>query len=271
MGKGITGMRRVEKTVDGEQVIIEQFDSFDDLLLTCDKRERNFGSNRNELGRRWAGCNSYDEARNLLTHGWDEHIELMKKSIKALRTGTAEKISFRNDVVGYAPIVPNAIMGLPNSMINNVRKPKKAKVVNIQTLIDFNSNVNQKELIEWGAKLVNKIVNLESNGFRVKLEYTFSFQSNSQKGVYICRVPLKNEYQPLDLKRIMFPLCNIAMQRIIMFDWYGRLPNAKELSCFETALYAYKKPQFVINQIHDSSSYFIKFKDDIEKAFSEVR
>ena len=267
-------MRRIEKTIKGEQIIIEQFNSFDDLLHTCDKRKYNFGYGRDNLGGSWAGCNSYEEARKLLTHGWSEKIELMKKSIKELSLGTADKISFKNDVVGYAPIVPNAILGLPQSMINNVRKPKKAKVVNIQISMDFNSGVNQDEIIKWGSNLVNKIINLENSGFRVKLEYIGSFQrDDSESGIHICRIPLKNEFQPLDLKRIMFPLCHSAMLRIIMFDWYERLPKAKRLSGYGRALYSMSssRAEFIISQINDSSSYFLKFRDNIDKAFKEVR
>lgn len=274
-------MRRIEKKANGEngtnsrneQIIIEQFNSFGELLRVTDSRTQNFGDVRKEMGGSWAKCKSYEEARNFLEKGWNEKIDLMKQSIKKLHTGTSEKISFKNDIVGYAPIVPNAIIGLPHSMINNVRKPKRSKVINVQALMEFNANVDQEALIKWGAKLVNKIVNLENNGFRVKLEYITVFSSRSESGIYICRVPLKNENQPIDLKRLMFPLCHVAMLRIIMFDWYNRLPKAKKLTAYGSALYSQDdvRRDFIINQIHDKDTYFIKYTDDIEETFKEVR
>lgn len=274
MDRGVKEMRRVVKNVKGEQVIIEQFESFKELVHTNDKRQQNFGDSRNEKGGSWAGCKSYDEAERLLTHGWNEKVEEMKQSIKKAKTGTVNKVSFKNDVVGYAPIVPLAIQGVPNCMINNVRVPKKAKVVNIQACMEFNSNVNTEEVIEWGSQLVNKIINLENNGFRVKLEYISCFsRGDGDEGIHICRVPMKNENQPLDLKRIMFPLCHVGMLRIMMFDWYERLPDAIMLYGHGQALYSQPKNriEFTTSLIKEKNTYFIKFRDDIEEVFKEVR
>ena len=174
-------MRRVVKDVKKEKAIIESFNSFKELTETTKSRDVNFGNTRNGRLSSWEGVRSYEEAYNLLTYGWNEQIKRMKQEIKNLRTGESEKVTFKNDIVGFAPVVPNAIMGLPNSMINCVRVPKKSKVINIQVSMEFNSNINQDKVFRFGAELINTIMNLEKNGYRVKLEYINVFSRELSK------------------------------------------------------------------------------------------
>ena len=272
-------MRRIVKKAPdvkgafkGEKIIIEQFNSFHELMNVNNSRSQNFGS-RSSKGGDFEEVDSFEQAEEYLTKGWNKKIDVMKKEIKKLSMGTSQKISFKNDVVGYAPIVPNAILGLPHSMINNVRVPKKAKVINIQICIDFNGNVRQKEIFNWGAELINMILNLEAKGFRVKLEYIADFSEDKSKDIHICRVPMKNENQPLDLKRLMFPLCHVAMLRCIMFDWYERLPDATKFLGYGNALYSQSKnrQEFTKSLVRENNTYFLMFKDNIKRTFEDVK
>ena len=56
----------------------------------------------------WHGCNSYKEAENLAINGWKEAEENESlNDIFNLKIDDEDKlISFKNDVVGFTPVVP---------------------------------------------------------------------------------------------------------------------------------------------------------------------
>lgn len=47
---------------------------------------------------------------------------------------------------------------------------------------------------------------------------------------------IKSSNQPLDLKRMSFPLTHTAFFRVIGFDWYSRFPKGKYRSGYGRAL-----------------------------------
>lgn len=274
--------REYEKEHNGHTIpfIIEQFDSFSELVEVCDKRTRNFsnGGSADEDGTyddpQWVGCKSLQEAKNLLKYGWHDakKVKYMKDKVNDLsKTHDAEKIGFKNDIVGFAPIVPNAIVGIPQSMVNIIHKPKKSKVVSIIADMGASAIVSSSEYLGWGAKLIAKIVQLEKSGFRVRLEYSDTFAREGQK-VHSYRVLMKSENQPFDIKRYMFPLAHVAMFRAIGFDWYERLPNAVELSGYGRPLHCLESKEFIKKEICNSDScYHISFKSDIDEELKDVK
>lgn len=252
--------------------IIETFDSFGELLKVCDERKRNFGDAREEEDEGFTGVKNYAEARNLLEYGYDKNVEFVKKQVCDLQKKASNKRAvFENDVVGFAPVVPNAILGLPHSMINQRTVAKKAKVVTVL----FNAGNPWKrtveEVIEYGAKFVNYVINLEKQGYRVKIDCALTVNSGDKH--YILRVPVKKENNFIDLKRICFPLTHPAMQRCIGFDWYERLPDAeriwgygKELCTMDTD--ARKR---ILERFLKPNEYFVCYGDDLDEVFGQKK
>lgn len=175
----------------------------------------------------WNGCASYDEALDLLKNGYIKQVEKIKQEIAKTVHGQSKRIKFDNDIVGYAPIVPLAILGVPNSMINSTMKPIKAKVLDVYYDMTCSCGTDSKDIINVGIEFLKTIASMEMQGYRIKLTAIQSYTNSSY--ATILKVNLKSANQPLDLKRVSFPTMHTAFFRVIGFDWYSKTPHGKYL------------------------------------------
>lgn len=265
-------MKRTIKDVNGRHFIIEEFRNSAELIRVCNERKQNFGEARRRGDDDWCGA-SWNEAMNMLQFGWDKPVKQIKSNIQKLeKQGTMKKISFRNDVIGFAPNVPNAILGLPESMINSRVSYKKAKVINVLVELGATAGTSSKKIIDYGTKVIEKLYSLEKAGFRVRIEYLKTFNGkNYEPETYAIKYLLKSENQPFDLKRMAFPLIHTAMFRRICFDWYERLPDAKQLDGYGTPLIHNEDKKNIKNVLCDKNTYLILYGDDLDKTFKDVK
>lgn len=235
-------MRRVVDKTNGFKTIMETFKDFRELSETLDSRDTVWTlegyPQREDDDPYFKRCNSYDEAREYLAHGFDEDVNRMVQSVNALqRTGTMMKTKRYRDVAGFQPIVPRAIMGLPDSMMNQKKVRVKSKVITVVYDPGANGFVSHESIMEFGCKFINWCLNVERKGYRVKIEYMKAFcPTDGENRQYILRVPLKSEHQPLNIKRMSFALAHAAMQRYIAWDWVERLPGSKYMRGFGSSL-----------------------------------
>lgn len=230
------------KACNGYKVMCEIYNSTADVVNDCKKRsitDKNFDNmNDGNLGGNrsaWCGVKSYEEALNLLESGYQPIVDKMKENLKATVQGNAKRISFHNDIVGYAPIVPLAVLGVPNSMINSRMKPIKAKVVDVYYEGTFPSRVSSDKIINAGSKVISAIMMLEQQGYRFNLYQIQSYAD--QKGCDMLCVKVKDATQPIDLKRMSFPIAHTAFFRVIGFDWYSKTPQGKYRCGYGHALF----------------------------------
>lgn len=270
-------MKRTVKKVDKQTYIIEEFNTFGELINTNDSRTQNFGNARTSDDDSWYGA-SYDEAVKMLRYGWqdDEKVKQMCDTINnnLSKLQDEQKMTFKNDIVGYAPIVPLALKGVPQSMINTARKPKKSKVINLIIDVSVSCGTSVEEILEWGAKMTAKIMSLEKQGYRVKIEVVNTYTRDDWTSkVHALKVLVKGENQPFDIKRMMFPLAHGAFFRRIGFDWYERLPEAQHFGEYGYSLIQHNKKhaEAVKKQISDTeNSYYICNKEDINEVLKGV-
>lgn len=223
-------LRHVDDTVFGKGWI-ESFDCADEVVRTCANRKTRF--DRDQQKRRdydFIGVHSYQEACELMRTGYEPSVEKLKAGIKSSLQGQGKRISFFNDVVGFAPIVPLAIQGVPQSMQNSYMKPIKAKVVDVYYDMTVNCNVDKDDLQKAGIKLMSAILALEAEGYKFNLYCTQTYYSNKSFDMLCTRV--KNSNTPLDIRKISFPLTHPAYFRSIGFDWYTRMPESTQRSGF---------------------------------------
>lgn len=176
-----------------------------------------------KIDKSWTGVGSYKEALDLLDNGYQPVIEKLKTALKANFNGDAKRISFNNDVVGYAPIVPLAMKGVPQSMINATMKPIKSKVIDLFYDVTVNCGVTCQQIIDNGAKVLGAILELEQEGYKVNLYAIQSYSDYENCDMLIIKI--KDSRQPIDLKRMSFPLTHTAFFRVIGFDWYSKVPG----------------------------------------------
>ena len=208
------------------EIISEEYNSAMDVANDCETRKitnHNFENVKYKDNWDWRGVKNYEEAIDLLKNGYIDKVEKIQKEINKSVIGQSKRITFHNDIVGYAPIVPLAILGVPNSMINSKMKPIKAKVIEICYDIGCSAFVDSEDIIRVGLAFLKIIANMEMQGYRIKLTAVQGYSTNSV--LNLLRINLKSANQPLDLKRISFPTIHTGFFRVIGFDWFSKTPH----------------------------------------------
>ena len=209
---------------------VEVFESADEVVKVSASRTRTSYdfhdmTNPSEIDKKWTGVDSLDEALELMRTGYQPTVDKLKTGIKANVQGQGKRISFFNDVVGYAPIVPLALQGVPTSMRNSYMKPIKAKVIDVYYDMTASCGVKKEDIIKAGQKVLAAIMELEMSGYKFNLYAIQSYWGGSDCDMLCTKI--KSSNTPLDLKRISFPLTHTAYFRVIGFDWYSKTPKGK--------------------------------------------
>lgn len=232
------------------QIIQEEYRSVIDVEEDCRNREKTnsgFQDVKRSDGWGWNGVKSYDEALDFLRNGYVDKVDAIRKEVEKTTRGLDKRIKFENDIVGYAPVVPLAILGVPNSMINSKMKQIKAKVLDLYYDMGCECGTDSNDIIRVGTEFLKVVAGMEMQGYRINLTaiqtYTDSRCSN------ILKIRLKNANQPLDLKRISFPTIHTAFFRVIGFDWYSKTPKGKYLFGYGHSL---------VREYSNAKSYFDK-------------
>lgn len=265
-------MKRIEW---GDGNIAEIFNDFSDFFSTCDNREWN-----NEFYERartryapnddWAGAN-YEQAREYMLHGYEETVSKTKTAVDQLQKQSIVKKPTRTrDYVGFTPIIPNVINGYPKSMWNDRRPPLKSKVITILFDVSILCDITREQMQKKGAEVVSWVMNLERLGYRVRIDVLDGF---SREWTYLVRVPIKNENNPINLKRVSFPMTHTAFSRTLGFDWYERLPGARYMSGYGRSIYALDEceREQVLEIVTDDTEYYVNYQSDLEEVFSDFK
>ena len=271
-------MRRIEKRVNKHNhlfhVISERFDSFTEFSSVCDSRDvvwKEYAGPVRELTHDPdKNCDTFEEACDYLLYGYTEKLNEFKSRVGELQKyGTRLKTVHYSDVLGYAPIVPNALLGLPNSMMNSRKVAHKKKAITLVCDPAVSGTVEPYQVFEWGCKLVNAIMNVERSGVRVRVDYLKMNTADDE--LYMLRMPIKDEFNPVNIKRLMFPLTHIAMQRYLAWDWLERLPNSTPLSgygCSTSVVGDTEKD--VIRDALDDNEYLAYYGMDVDGLLKQI-
>lgn len=222
---------------------IERYDSAMEVVEKCRSRKRTsteFHDMPNKKLNGWNGVSTYGEALELMQRGYQPTVEKMRGVFKAGKIGESKRFAFQNSVVGFSPVVPLALKGVPNSMINMTMKPIKAKVVDVYYDMTSACGVGSDDIIKAGQTLLGTVVELERQGYRFNLYAVQTYTDSRDADMLVVKV--KDASKPLDLKRISFPLTHTAFFRVIGFDWYSKVPGGRYRSAYGCALaHTFKK------------------------------
>lgn len=172
--------------------------------------------------------NSYEEAEDLLLHGWDEMAEKLTKKINNVKCQNGYKNKTVYGVQGYQACVPRYLQGMPDSMVSNKRIVTKQKVLNIVKDFGYSGSTSAQTIENESIKVLKAVSDLESRGYRVNLSITFVSRCNGGKYTSML-VKIKNASQRMNIKQMAFPLVHPSMFRRIVFGLIERLP---ETECF---------------------------------------
>jgi len=210
---------------------VEQFDSIREYLQVINSRENNpkvrTASSIKHDSSRWSGTETLEEADEILRKGWIEGYNKASKML-SINTKHSDNVPIKrarpiNTVVGYVPHVPNAIMGLPNSMISTLPVYKKIRVIKVFISVGVNSMVSTSESERAFIKAIRYVLDLEASGIRVEL-YHMAVSENS--GWYNSPiVKLKGFREKLNLLKVAYFLGHPSALRRHKFKWLETIPE----------------------------------------------
>ena len=220
------------------KAVIEHYDSAQQVVEDCRKRsitDSSFNDMQNEsIRKNWHGVESYEQALELLSKGYQPTVDKLKEGLKSNKSGIGKRITFKNDIVGAVPVVSLAIIGVPNNMVHTKIKPIKNKVIDIYYDMTCSCGTSSETILKNGQKVLAAIIDLEQKGYAINL-YAVQTYSDSGSTDVLC-VKVKSSGQPMDLKRISFPLTHTAFFRVIGFDWYSKCPKATYRGAYGRAI-----------------------------------
>ncbi len=257
--------KKVEK-INGVNIAYEIFDAVDEMIEYVKKNPFKRGndtlSEKSFDDADWrGGCQNFKEAEELAINGWEEMLD--DADFKSFYSNTCDEenkmTKFKNDVVGYVPIVANVLRGIPNCMINIEKRKVKSKIIHIVYNLSATAGYSSKKLKEAGLKLMSAIVDLEKQGFRIKLTAMQDFTDwDKSVGSDMFFLNLKSEYKKLDLYSTMFSLMHPAMFRVIGFTWYERSPVARQHRAYGTS---FGNPEYSNGKMNDCLNEIFKNKN----------
>ena len=239
-----------------------------DYKNSQDSHEREMPYNSEWYG----GIKSHKDAFELLKNGYNIKVEEFDKDLKSKLGGIGKRFSFRNNVCGFAPIVPLSIMNVPECMIDMYMKPIKAKVITIVYCNSCKASTSSDTIINAGKKLLSALVQLEMEGYRFNLYATQNYTDSDSSDILM--IKLKSANQPLDIKRCAFPLMHTAFFRAIGFEWVAKTPNGKYRWGYgkelKDNLYQNEFKRFV-KEIYGENSIYISIDQIRDKGVEHIK
>ena len=220
------------------RLVFEQYETLTEFAKSLSREPNNVFRGRKleseENGKDFTGTESWAEAMNLFNNGWTDKVEEIKKDMVQFEKAVERDVSYQKNrpqtsIVGFAPHVPNAILGLPNSMIHTERTQMKAKVVRLVYNMCVNCGWSEKDIMKAGLTVLKIAYSMELKGYRVRIDAN-PFLARSGKEETCALVCIKDWRQPIDIKKIAFPLAHPSMFRRLGFRWLETVPELTDRS-----------------------------------------
>lgn len=220
----------------------EEFSSIFELINTLKERPNNKfmrdeHSSQTTGNSSWSGTNTYEEAESLLIYGYNDPVKNIKsnliknKKLVSKMYNLIPKPIATNQVVGFVPNMPNALMGLPKSMISVEKINRNKKTISIIYATGGAVGIEPKTLESAGTALVSAINLIELAGIQTRLSIGF-IPSVKGRQIIFPTVNIKNFNERFSLQKICFPMVHPSMFRRIGFKYLETCPSMEEdFSC----------------------------------------
>ena len=141
---------------------------------------------------------NFEEAKDLLLHGWEHGTREIKGRVEAKETGVNMKQKTVYDVAGYQCSVPRYLQGIPTNMINKKSVAQKNKVITINKSCSYMANVSAETIRTESVKVLQLVNRLEKQGYRVNLNVVFG---SVKRNTVVTKVRIKTSSQKLNIKQ----------------------------------------------------------------------
>ena len=162
----------------------------------------------------------FDEAETLLKDGWNPQIDYIKKELNKFAVGVNRSYNKQiKSIAGFAPCVPNAIRGVPKSMISTKKVEKKQRTVHLVINNCTRGSTSGEALMKSGLLFMKLAMLLEKNNIRTKIDVVPKM-SKTDTGIFGCSVTIKDYKQPFNISKIAYPLAHVSFFRRHGFRWW---------------------------------------------------
>lgn len=204
----------------------ERFNSIYDFEKVVNTRPvnevfKNHEHSKNTSREDWYKTSNYDEAEDLLKKGWNTEVQYIEKELKKFSATVQVKRNKQiKSIAGYAPCVPNAILGVPKSMFATkvAKREEKKRTAHIIFNNTAGGGVSSKDLIKSGMTVLKLAVVLDKMNVRTKIDL-IPKMSCCGNSIYGCSVSIKDYRQPFNVSKIAYPLAHVSFFRRHGFRW----------------------------------------------------
>jgi hypothetical protein len=165
---------------------------------------------------------------------------------------TSIKRSIETSVAGFSPIVPHAIIGLPNSMMNSVKARKPSRVLKIGVNCARPHSVSESEALNRGRAILAVIQYLEQSGYSLEL---WAYWRNVSRHDLMLKadinVKIKASNERLNVASLAFAICSTAFNRRLCWRFAESCPKSWRLST--------KKHRYGFGQLANNSGFDYTF------------
>ena len=171
------------------------------------------------------GTESYDVADNLLRNGYKEGATALATKRQQIGQREMQK-QLQSSPVGFAPNVPNVLMGKPYGMFNYKQAANGKPVVHIIYNISVGCTKTSEMILTAARKLFAAINALERSGVRCALSVgEMSWEHYRSKEEYVGYiVGIKRPDAPLNPMKVAYPMVHPSFFRRHGFRWLETCP-----------------------------------------------
>lgn len=236
----------------GKKLVFEQFDGLDVFARNLERPVNKVFAGRTRSSqstsdKAWYGTPDFETAMHLFNNGWTEKADEIRNHFVKFERAQEREVQYQKSrpttsVVGFAPHVPNAILGLPDSMIYKEQSPMKAKVVRIIFNNTMNAGTSASDIMNAGLTVLKIAQSLERKGLRVRIDVAPKFSAGDRENVLLL-VTVKDWRQPLDIKKVAFPIAHPSMFRRLGFCWMETVPTVTDTSFYHGYGRSFENPK----------------------------
>lgn len=173
---------------------------------------------------------TFEDALDALEYGTKIYFENFKKDFKIVKDYISKisknkNGSYKNDVIGFIPIVPNVLRNYPINMINQDKKPKKIPTAKFVIDKTCNSNTNSVDMCSFYSIIFALVQYLENKGTRCEIYVVEASVEDDE--IMVESLKLKNYMQPLNVYKIQFPIISTDYFRRILFRMVETNPDIR--------------------------------------------
>lgn len=175
----------------------------------------------------FTGTANYGSANDMLLKGWNTQVERMEEELKSFsRTVKAVRTRQVKSVAGHAPCVPNAIRGVPKSMISvkRIDSKKNERTANLLFINVSNWATSSEDFMKAGMTVLKLAMLLDRAGVRSRVD-VMPIATCRENSCYGCSVKVKDYRQTFNLSKLAYPIAHVSLFRRHGFRYLETIPG----------------------------------------------